>query len=350
MKKFLGYIVALISIIAILTACSISIDDKENVVTTKTESSEKTGENKIKVVSTIFPSYDWIREIVGDEKDSYDLKLLLDKGSDLHNYQPSAEDIAKISTCDLFIYVGGESDAWVEDVLKNSTNKNMKVINLVESLGDGAKLEEIVEGMEVEEHEHSEEEHEHSEEEHMHEEIAEVDEHVWLSLKNASIYVLNIKEALKDIDKDKASIYEKNANAYIEKLKNLDAKYQEVVDNASNKTLLFGDRFPFRYLVDDYGISYYAAFVGCSAETEASFDTVIFLANKLDELNLKNILTIENSDKKLAKTIIENTKEKDEDIESLNSMQAISKKDIEDGVSYLKIMQDNLEVLKKVLN
>ena len=333
------------------TACATKTESKvESSVSTETESANaKTTEGegkKIKVVSTIFPSYDWAKEVVGDLKDSYDFTLLLDKGTDLHSYQPTADDIAKIAEADLFIYVGGESDGWVDDALKVATNKDMKVINLVEVLGDKAKTEEVVEGMQAEE-----------EEEHSGEiaeggeacEENEIDEHVWLSLKNASTYVKSIEEALADIDKKNAATYEKNAAAYISKLNDLDKEYKDVVDASTNKTVLFGDRFPFRYLVDDYGLKYYAAFVGCSAETEASFNTVVFLANKVDELNLGDVLTIENSDGKIAKTIIDNTKDKNKNVDVLNSMQSVTAKDVESGETYLKIMQSNLEVLKKVL-
>lgn len=333
------------------TACTTKTESKvESSVSTETESANaKTTEGegkKIKVVSTIFPSYDWAKEVVGDLKDSYDFTLLLDKGTDLHSYQPTADDIAKIAEADLFIYVGGESDGWVDDALKVATNKDMKVINLVEVLGDKAKTEEVVEGMQAEE-----------EEEHSGEiaeggeacEENEIDEHVWLSLKNASGYVKSIEEALADIDKNNAATYEKNASAYISKLNDLDKEYKDVVDASTNKTVLFGDRFPFRYLVDDYGLKYYAAFVGCSAETEASFNTVVFLANKVDELNLGDVLTIENSDGKIAKTIIDNTKDKNKNVDVLNSMQSVTAKDVEAGETYLKIMQSNLEVLKKVL-
>ena len=323
------------------TACATKTESKvESSVSTETESANaKTTEGegkKIKVVSTIFPSYDWAKEVVGDLKNSYDFTLLLDKGADLHSYQPTADDIAKIAEADLFIYVGGESDGWVDDALKVATNKDMKVINLVEVLGDKAKTEEVVEGMQAEEEE------EHSGEN-------EIDENVWLSLKNASGYVKSIEEALADIDKNNAATYEKNAAAYISKLNDLDKEYKDVVDASTNKTVLFGDRFPFRYLVDDYGLKYYAAFVGCSAETEASFNTVVFLANKVDELNLGDVLTIENSDGKIAKTIIDNTKDKNKNVDVLNSMQSVTAKDVEAGETYLKIMQSNLEVLKKVL-
>ena len=181
------------------------------------------------------------------------------------------------------------------------------------------------------------------------EEEPEYDEHVWLSVKNAEVLSKAIADALEKADPDHKDIYQENASAYSEKLKDLDAKYQEVVDGASQKTLLFGDRFPFRYLVDDYGLSYYAAFVGCSAESEASFDTISFLANKVDELGLKDIMAIENSNQKIAKTIIENTKEKNQKILTLDTMQSTTSDDVKNGTTYLSVMEKNLEVLKEAL-
>ena len=195
----------------------------------------------------------------------------------------------KITSADLFIYVGGESDEWVDEVLEQSENKDLTVINLMEVLGDAAKEEEIIEGMECEEEEEGEEGEEGEEE-------VEYDEHVWLSLKDATIFVNSIEIAMETIDSANAAVYKANADAYISKLNELDKAYEEAVAEANVKTLLFGDRFPFRYLVDDYGISYYAAFVGCSTETNASFQTVVFLAKKVDELSLKNVMTIEGSE------------------------------------------------------
>ncbi len=177
----------------------------------------------------------------------------------------------------------------------------------------------------------------------------EYDEHVWLSLKNTKQLCNAIAEALEEIDPERADIYDANMVAYEEKLDDLNAQYQEPVDNAKQKTLLFGDRFPFRYLVDDYGLSYYAAFAGCSAESEASFETISFLAKKVDELGLKNIMTIEKSDQKIAKTIIENTATKDQKILTLDSMQSTTSDDIANGETYLSAMEKNLEVLKEAL-
>jgi zinc transport system substrate-binding protein len=310
---------------------------------------------KLKVVTTIFPEYDWVREIIGDTK-SADLTLLLGNGVDLHSYQPSIQDIAKISTADIFIYVGGESDGWVKDALKNATNKNMKVINLLETLGDKVKAEEVKEGMQAEEEEEHEHHHHDEAEEHHHnhhdddeEEEVEYDEHVWLSLRNAKILSAEIAAALCEKDASNAASYKANLAAYTARLDALDAKYATAVKAGSKKTILFGDRFPFRYLVDDYGLDYYAAFVGCSAETEASFETVIFLAKKVDELGLNSVLKIESGDGKIARTIIQNTKKKNAKVLTLDSIQSTTAKQAKAGTTYLKIMEANLTVLTEAL-
>lgn len=489
--------------------------------------------DKLKVVTTIFPEYDWAREIIGDKASNVELTLLLGNGVDLHSYQPSIQDIAKISTADIFIYVGGESDGWVKDALKNATNKNMKVINLMETLGDRVKAEEVKEGMQAEdEHEHHHEEHNHSavihaddikdrnlaefngewkslyshlmadeleeyvehqaeekgksekemkaeiaakwncgvkkvnvkgnkitlvydngktvtgkysysgyavkkndageitnvrykfeskdknvptfvmfndhgyapassvahfhfyfgnngfeefmdskvnsyfvasklsahecedlllghnhseaEEHHHHhhhgeEDEVEYDEHVWLSLRFAKVLSAAIANALCEKDPANAASYKANISAYTAKLDALDAKYAAAVKAGSKKTILFGDRFPFRYLVDDYGLDYFAAFVGCSAETEASFETVIFLSKKVDELGLNSVLKIESGDGKIARTIVQNTKKKNAKVLTMDSIQSTTQKQANAGTTYLSIMEGNLKVLEEAL-
>ena len=310
------------------------------------DNSDKT----LKIVTTIFPEYDWVLNILGDKAADCELTMLLDNGVDLHSYQPTAEDMLKISDCDMFIYVGGESDVWVEDALAEAANKDMAVINLLETLGDSVKEEEVVEGMQEEdEHEH---EHDENGEEHEHEhdgEEPEYDEHVWLSLRNAEVLCDAIAEGLAKIDPDSADIYKANATTYNDKLAALDSEYEKAVSSAVNKTVLFGDRFPFRYLTDDYGLNYYAAFVGCSAETEASFETIVFLAGKVDELGLKTIFTIEKNDGRIAGTIRDNTTTQDQQILALDSMQSVTSEDVAAGTSYLSVMTDNLSVLKEGL-
>ncbi len=310
-------------------------------------------DGRLRIVTTIFPEYDWVMNVLGDKKENAEVTMLLDRGVDLHSYQPSAEDILKISVCDLFIYVGGESDGWVDDALKEATNKDMVVINLLEVLGDAVKEEEAVEGMQAGEHEHEhahEDDHDHDEHEHEHgEEEKEYDEHVWLSLGNAAALTKKISEALSRIDSANAEVYKKNALAYVAKLEELDGKYAEVVSRSALKTVLFADRFPFRYLTDDYGLSYYAAFLGCSAETEASFETVAFLAGKADELSLRVVLTIEGKDHRIAETVVKNTKNKDQQILVMDSLQSVTAEDIKNGTTYLAVMEKNLGVLEKAL-
>lgn len=349
MKKFISILVAAVMAASCLSACgqvnSAALETEQSVSDTNLSTSEESqSENdnnkteKVKIVTTIFPEYDWVRQIAGDKVSDMDITMLLDNGVDMHSYQPTADDIMKISDCDLFIYVGGESDEWVNDALKEAVNKDMQVIDLLDVLGEQVKIEELVEGMQDAEHE-EEEEHEEK----------EYDEHVWLSLKNAETLCDAIAEALGNADPDNKAVYDTNKAAYIDQLVSLDNQYREVVDQASMKTLLFGDRFPFRYMVDDYGLSYYAAFAGCSAESEASFETISFLAKKIDELGLKYVMAIEKSDQKIAKTIIENTQNKDQSILTLDSMQSTTSADVANGMTYLSIMEGNLNILKEAL-
>ena len=320
MKKITALLLALLMLASVLAGCG-----KQND-TNKTD--------KLSIVTTIFPEYDWVREILGDKADSAEITMLLDKGVDLHSYQPTADDLIKISDCDLFVYVGGESDEWVEDALKSAANRDRKVIHLLEVLGDSVKEEETVEGMQEEEEDHEEKEY---------------DEHVWLSLKNAKTLVGAISAALQELDPDNKDTYAANADAYGQKLSALDAEYQKAVSAGTYKTLLFGDRFPFRYLVDDYGLSYYAAFAGCSAESEASFETVSFLARKVEELKLPCVLTIEGKNHKIAETIVQNTAGKNQKILTMDSMQSTTSQDVANGTTYLSLMAKNLDVLKEAL-
>ena len=328
-KKLLSVVVAAFLAVGSLTACS---------------SAGANGKNKIKIVTTIFPEYDWVMNVLGENPAGAEVTMLLDNGVDLHSFQPTATDIMKISSCDLFVYVGGESDDWVEDALKEATNKDMVVINLLDVLGDKVKEEEIVEGMQGED-----EDHDHDHEDHHEEGEIEYDEHVWLSLRNAQVLVQRISDAMQKIDSANAATYKKNSDSYIESLKSLDNDYKAVVDAASNKTILFGDRFPFRYMVDDYGLTYFAAFAGCSAESEASFETITFLSKKVDELKLPVVLTIEGKDHRIAETIVQNTASKDQKIMTLDSMQSASTADYKGGTTYLFIMKANLSVLTEAL-
>lgn len=316
-KKIISAVSAVLISTAVFTGCS---------------SSPVKEDGKISIVCTVFPAYDWTKQIIGD---SYNINLtyLLSNGSDLHNFQPTTDDIIKISTCDIFIYVGGEADMWVEDTLKNAVNKDMKVINLLDVLADSVVEEEIKEGM-ADEHNHDE-----------HEDETEYDEHIWLSLENAEKCVSEIWTAVDSADHD--DIYANNAKRYIDELKSLDSDFHELFDD-NPQTLIFGDRFPFRYFIDDYNLDYYAAFTGCSADTEASFQTITFLAQKIDEINADTVFAIENSDCTIADAVIENTKSKSQNIAVLNSIQSVTQKQIDDGTTYYSIMKENHKVLQEV--
>ena len=284
---------------------------------------------------------------LGDKVKNVEVTMLLDNGIDLHSYQPTINYIAKISDCDMFIYVGGESDGWVNDALKNAKNDKMKVINLLEVLGDSVKTEELIEGMQEEHYHHHEEI---TEEKHEHEYYEEEkDEHVWLSLKNAKILCKVIADNLSEIDPENKDIYSANVSTYIEKLSVLDEEYKKMVNGSNRKIVLFGDRFPFRYLVDDYGIDYYAAFVGCSAETEASFETVAFLSKKTDELKLPCVLTIEGANHKIAETVVANTYSKNQKVLTMDSMQSTTSSDVKNGITYISVMEKNLDILREAL-
>lgn len=316
MKKFVSTLAAFVMLLSCLMAPAALADDK------------------ISVVTTIFPIYDWVRQVAGDNLSNIDLTMLLDNGVDLHSYQPTAQDIMKVSNADLFIYVGGESDEWVEDVLEAAPNADIRAINLVEAMGEDIKMEEMVEGME-----HAEEEDE-----------EEADEHVWLSLHNAEKLVKVIADVLAEIDGEHADTYLNNAKEYEKKLSALDERYKETISSAAFDTLLFADRFPFRYLTDDYDLKYYAAFSGCSAESEASFDTVAFLIGKLNELALPAVIRLEDGRINIADTIIRDSATKDQRIVILHSMQQITGEDVRTGISYLSVMEDNLNALREALN
>lgn len=290
----------------------------------------------ISVVATVFPAYDWARQIIGEDNERVALTLLLDKGADFHSYQPTVEDIYKISTCDLFIYVGGESDKWVPDALAQATNKDMTVLCLLDALGSAVREEEAPEGAEAHEEEEAE--------------GPSYDEHIWLSLRNARTLCASIREAMIGLDDDGGKTYWPNFKAYDEKLSELEHAYAETIAAAPRRILLFADRFPFLYLAKDYDLTCFAAFSGCSAESEASFETVNFLVNKLDELELSHILVLEGGDTRLAETIIANSRAKSAQVLSINSLQSVTTRMVDDGVTYLGVMEQNLEVLKQALN
>lgn len=297
----------------------------------------KKDDGRLTIVVTVFPVYDWVRNLLGDRAGEVELVLLEDSGADMHNFQPTIEDIYKISTCDLFVYIGGESDKWVTDTLRAAENKHMVAVGLLAELGTAAREEEEPDGPG-------------SEHDHEHEEVTEYDEHVWLSVKNAKLLCPVLAEKLAQVDAEHAETYRANCAAYAKQLDELDAAFEQAVSEAPGRTVLFADRYPFLYLIKDYGLTAYAAFSGCSAETEASFDMISFLVGKLDGLGLKHILVLEGSTYRIANTIISESAAKDADILEMDSMQSVTPKQISAGTNYLAIMQKNLEVLKQALS
>ena len=288
------------------------------------------------MVVTLFPEYDWVMNVLGERAEEVNVSLLLDSNIDLHSYVATTDDKAQISSADLFIYVGGESDEkWVPNALKKARNKSRKTICLMDVLGDAAKEEELAEGMGAEDDE---------------EEEAEYDEHVWLSLRNAKLFVRKISDTLSEVDPEYKEVYAANAAKYIASLTTLDGRYQEMRAAASRDFILMADRFPFRYLVDDYDIKYAAAFKGCAAESEVTFEKRVELINIVDREDIHVILILETTDEKSAKAIRAGSKKKDQEIERLDSLQSAGEDEYKEGRTYLSVMEKNLEVLRKALN
>ena len=308
MKKIISLLIIFISII-LISGCSLSKD------------------NKTTIIATNFPAYDFAREIT--KGSDIEVKMLLKPGSESHDYEPSPKDIISISKASMFIYVGGESDEWVDDLLDSIDTSNIQIVKMLDEVN--AVYEEKVEGMQSDEDE----------------EEKAYDEHVWTSPKNVIIISRTIRDEISKIDPNNRELYNNNFNEYKSKLDSLDNEFRKIVQNSNRRELIFADRFPFRYFVDEYGLSYYAAFPGCSSETEASAKTISFLINKVREDDIPVILTIEFSNKKIAKTISKETGAK---ILEFNSAHNISSEDFESGKTYLDIMNDNLEVLKEALN
>ncbi len=374
MKKIISRVLAVVLASCLVVGCA----STSSTTTTVDSSSTAQGET-LSVVTTIFPIYDWTKEILGEDIENVTLTYLEDTGVDVHSFEPTVDDMVTMTNCDMFIYVGGESDTWVDAVLANAENPDMIVINLTEVLGDAVREEAEVEGMQAHDHDHdhadeeseadhdhddeeaeddhdhddeAEDDHDHADEEaehdHEHEE-AELDEHVWLSLNNAAVVCQVIADELAALNPAQADAYTANVAAYLTQLNELDAQYQTVVAQANKTTLLFADRFPFLYLMEDYGLSYYAAFSGCSSETEASFETIAFLAGKLDELELTVVLTTEDPAPSVAETVIASSISADQTILALDSMQAVTAAEVSSGASYLSIMESNLEVIAQAV-
>jgi zinc transport system substrate-binding protein len=287
-------------------------------------------EGTLRVVTTIFPPYDFVRSITGDK---VSLTMLLPPGAESHSFEPTPQDIIRVQNCDVFIYVGGESDAWVETILESIDTSRMEIITLMDCVEVVEEL--IVEGMQDEE-----------ESEHDHEEEAEYDEHVWTSPRNAQLIVQKIAGVLEQRDASNAAAYRQNTAAYLNQLTDLDAAFQTMISGAKRNTLVFGDRFPFRYFADAYGLDYFAAFPGCSTETEASAATVAFLVNKVRAEQIPVVFHIELSNEKIADTICEETGAKKL---LLHAVHNVSKREFDGGATYYDLMSGNVRSLREAL-
>ncbi len=312
-KRFVALILAVLCAVLCFTACTDNKDEKSD--------------GKLKVVTTIFPPYDFAKQIGGEY---VDVSMLLKPGMESHNFDPTPQDIIKIQDADMFIYVGGESDEWVKDILESGDKKPSCIIELMKVTDNVA--EETVEGMTAEKEEDSDE--------------IEYDEHVWTSFKNAELIVEAIQTKLCELDNKNKDTYVSRAKDYTKQLGDLEKEYQNAVDNAKNKTLIFADRFPFRYLADEFGLSYYAAFPGCSAETEPSAATVSFLIEKVKEKKIPVVFTIEFSNGKIADTICEATGAKRLEMHSCHNL---SSEMFENGETYISLMKKNLVNLEEAL-
>ena len=304
MKKIFSLIII---VLLFVTGCSFNKDSKN-----------------ITIVTTNFSSYDFVRSIIKDS--NIDLKLLLKPGTDIHDYEPSPKDIIDIKNSNMFIYVGGESDSWIDSIIDN-IDSDTKVIKLMDLVS--LKEEEIIDGMDADEDE------------------IEYDEHIWTSISNAISIINKLKDEIISIDSTNKSLYEKNSDIYINELKNIDTKIREVVNTSKRDTLVFGDRFPFRYFVDEYNLKYYAAFPGCSDKTEASAKTIAFLIDKIKEDNIPVILKLELSNSKIADTLSKETNTK---VLTFNSAHNVSLEEFNKGITYVDIMNSNIDVLKEALN
>lgn len=296
------------------------------------------GRPKIQVITTIFPPYDFVRQIGGDYVEA---EMLLKPGMEAHSYEPTPRDIIRITESDLFLYAGGESDVWVEELLEgNDTRVHAhSLLEWVEPLE-----EEAAEGMQSRGHDHD---HDHEEDAGVHLEEGEYDEHVWTSPANAILIVEKIRDTLSAIDPDRAGIYEENARGYLEQLRRLDSDYRQVIGEAKRHTVIFGDRFPFLYLVKTYGLDYHAAFPGCSSETEPSAATIAFLTDEVRQDHIPVVFYLELSNAKVADAIAEVTGAR---TAMLHSCHTLTREEMQRGENYLSLMRQNLEQLKLALN
>lgn len=320
-KKLIAVIV-LCSMLFSLTGCTNGAESKQE-------------DGRLKVVATVFAEYDFLRNIAGDK---INLEMLMLPGADLHAFDPTPKDMLKVQNADLFVAIGGESDAWADTIIESVDNPDLQTIRLMDCV-DNVVEEELVEGMETEE-EHEDDEDVHEEEE------KEFDEHVWTSPKNAIQIVERLSDKLCEMDAENTEVYQTNAEAYVKKLEELDASFTEVIENGKRREIIVADRFPFRYFADAYDLKYYAAFPGCSTQTGASAETIAFLIQKVKEDEIPVVFHMELSSELMCNTICDETGAKKA---QLNAVHNISKQDFDEGIGYLELMEENIEVLKEAL-
>ncbi len=307
MKKVLSLLLAAVILLSV-TACSVNTPEQDD---------------KLKIIATIFPQFDFARTIA---KDKADVSMLISPGTESHSFEPTTSDILELSTCDIFIYTGGESDSWIDHILDSINNPDMTVISLMDCV---SLLE-------------AEDEHSHSEHSH-----GKMDEHVWTSPLNAIKISEKIYNAMCEKDPDNAESYKDSFASYKEDLTALDKSFRDITLNAERNTLVFGDRFPLKYFAQEYGLEYSSAFSGCSDDTEASASTVAQLIDKVNKENIPVVLKIELSSDNIASTICKETGAK---MLTFYSCHNISKEDFDSGETYLSLMQKNTETLKIALN
>ena len=293
------------------------------------------------ILCAAFAEYDWTRQILGDNPANINLQLLNGSGMDMHSYQPSVADMVKIADADLMIYTGGDSEFWIEDALESSETPGRQALSFMEVFSSDHDMADRYTSDEHDEHG----DHDHGEGGHVH----STDEHLWLSPVMAPEFINAITEAVIALDPANEQYYKDNASDYIDKIRALSTRFAEATGSADHTTLLFADRYPFKYLLEDYGLGHVAAFPGCSAETEASFDTILALSETVDQLDLNAVIILHKSKPDLAQTVINNSSKKDAQVLILNSMQSVTKSDIADGATWLSIMESNLEALSLAL-
>ncbi len=318
MKKVISFFLLLMTLLS-FTACNYDVKPVDT--------------GKISIVTTIFPYYDFSKNIAGDKAE---ITLLLSPGSEPHNYEPSPSDIVAVENCDIFIYNGGESDEWVESVLKSTQNDKMKILKMMDYV---TLLEEH-----SSEHNHD---HAHENEEIEHSHGQGYDEHIWTSIKNAEILSSVIAETLSEIDEVNSSYYSEKENNYINNLDRLDKDFTNTVNNGERDVLVFGDRFPFLYFATDYNLHYEAAFPGCSSKTEPNISTVTHMIDFVRDEDIPVVFYLEFSNGKTAKLIAEDTGAKTMQFSSCHN---VTKEQFENEVSYISLMEQNLKALKEALS